>query len=283
MATRDGQTQKLAWEVVPLDEVGFAYVARAPSRRLPAVKRLAYFAKFLENANPTVAEDAYLEFGAAPYDDVAQVAERLPMASMRRWIEDPRVPESRKGFYGLALGLAKTDAERRANRDVLRRLVNAPADDFRAGFDGVLGGYLMLAGTTGLAHVERRRSRIRKPAWEMCGTPRRRCGSCTNLVRRSFRPPTSRRATRRLLRGPELAAAAIVDLARWEDWESLAAVAAPFDEKAFADAATSRAIVGYLSVCPRPAAAETFARFRRQDPRRVAAAEEAGLLTPAHQ
>ena len=140
LGTRDGASQKLAWEVVPLDEVGYAYVARAPLRRLPAAKRLAYFARFLENASPTVAEDAYLEFGAAPFDDVALVAERLPMASIRRWIVDPQVPESRKGFYGLALGLAKTDADRRANRDVLAHLIDAPADDFAPATTGCSAG-----------------------------------------------------------------------------------------------------------------------------------------------
>ena len=113
MATRDPESQHITWEVTPLGEVAYAYVARAPSRRLPAVERLPYFAKFLENADPIVAEDAYLEFGAASFDQVAQVADRLPMGSMRRWIVDPRIPESRQGFYGLALGLAKTDADRR--------------------------------------------------------------------------------------------------------------------------------------------------------------------------
>ena len=33
------------------------------------------------------------------------------MADLRRWLVDPQVPPARKGFYGLALGLA-TDAGR---------------------------------------------------------------------------------------------------------------------------------------------------------------------------
>ena len=250
---------------------------------MPAVKRLAYFAKFLENANPTVAEDAYLEFGAAPYDDVAQVASAADgqHAALDRGPAGSRIAE---GFLRSGPGPGENGRRARANRDVFARLVDAPADDFRAGFDGVLGGYLMLAGTTGLAPC--RAAPVResgKPAWEMCGTPRRRLRFVHEFGAAVIPPADITCATRRLLARPELAAAAIVDLARWEDWESLAAVAAVFDEKAFADAATSRAIVGYLSVCPRPAAAETLARFRRQDPRRVAAAEEAGLLTPARQ
>ena len=109
----------------------------------------------------------------------------------------------------------------------------------------------MLAGTSGLQHVEQR----------LLANPQARVGDVRHAATalrfmHEFGAaviPTVEitRATRQLLARPDLAAAAIVDLARWEDWESLLAVAALFDEKAYADAATSRAIVGYLSVCPR--------------------------------
>ena len=82
--------------------------ARAPNRRRPAAERLPYYARFLEYPNPLLAEDAYLEFGNASYDEVAQVAADLPFAKLRRWITDPQIPEARQGFYGLALGLATT-------------------------------------------------------------------------------------------------------------------------------------------------------------------------------
>lgn len=278
LATRDSTTERLSWEVLPLDEVAYAYVARAPSRRLPAVERLPYFARFLENANALVAEDAYLEFGAASFDQVAQVADRLPMASLRRWIADPRIPEARQGFYGLALGLAKTGADRQANRAVLQKRVDASADDFRAGFDGVLGGYLLLAGRAGLAHVEMTLlSNAKAPVGDV-----RHAMTALRFMHEFGAEVISAgdisRAMRKLLRRPELAAAAIVDLARWQDWAALPEVTALFGKDQYADATTSRAIVGYLSVCPLPQAAEALAQLRRADPERVREAERAGLL-----
>jgi hypothetical protein len=279
MAMRDAESQRLIWEVTPLDEVAYAYVARSPSRRLPATERLPYFARFLENANQTIAEDAYLEFGAASFDQVAQVADRLPMASLRRWIADPKIPEARQGFYGLALGLAKTDADRRANQAVLQQRVDASADDFRAGFDGVLGGYLLLAGRAGLAHVEA----------TLLANPQAPIGDVRHAMTAlrfmhefgedAIPTPEISRAMRKLLARPELAAAAIVDLARWQDWESLPDVTALFTKQGYTDAATTRAIVGYLSACPLPAGAEALARLRRTDAKRVREAEESGLLT----
>lgn len=279
LATRDAMTLKLTWEAVLLDEVAFAYVARAPSRRLPGSERLPYFARFLENANQMVAEDAYLEFGAASFDQVAQVADRLPMASLRRWITDPKIPEARQGFYGLALGLASTDADRRANQAVLQQRIDAPADDFRAGFDGVLGGYLLLAGRAGLAHVEA----------QLLANPQAPIGDVRHAMtalrfmhefgEEAIPAAEISRAMRTLLDRSELAAAAIVDLARWQDWDSLPLVTALFTKPGYTDAATTRAIVGYLSACPVPAAAEALARLRRSDPQRVREAEQAGLLT----
>ncbi len=280
-ATAGLETSRLTWEATPLDEVSFAYIARAPDRRLPTVKRLGYYARFLEHANPLLAEDAYLEFGNASFDDVAQVATQLPMDSLRRWIVDPAVPEARKGFYGLALGLAATDEDRRANRAVLQKLVDAPSDDFRAGFDGVLGGYLLLAGGEGLRHLDE----------QLLANPQARSGDLRHAAtalrfmqefgRDQLSQEELNSALRRLLARPEVAASAIVDLARWQDWESLDAVAALFARKEFADASIAQAIVGYLKACPLPAAAEKLARLRQLDPQRVAAAEQAGLLLPA--
>ena len=66
------------------------------------------------------------------------------------------MPQDRKGFYGLALGLAKSDAERQASAAFLKRLILQPADDFRSGFDGLLGGYLLLTGTAGLDLIDER-------------------------------------------------------------------------------------------------------------------------------
>ena len=95
------------WDVVEVNEVSAAYFLRLPDSRQPAVDRLRYCAKFLEHADPAIAEDAYAEFGRASFDDVRAAADALPFESLRRWMLDPAVPGRRKGFYGLALGLAR--------------------------------------------------------------------------------------------------------------------------------------------------------------------------------
>lgn len=271
----DGETPDamLAWEVVPVTETGYAYAARLPSPHKPPAERLPYFIPFLEHAEPVLAEDAYLEFGHAPFDLVAEVADRLPMGSMRKWLIDPMVPPERKGFYGLALGLARNDYERQANLELLKKVVVEPAGDFRSGYDGVLGGFLLAAGEPGLELVERR---ILANPQAAQGDLRHALTALRFYHEYGHEVPRERllKATRLLLERPELSAAVIVDLARWQDWEVLPTVVALFDRDNYREPAIRRAIVGYLLACPKPEAAEAFSVLREKAPKDVADAEK---------
>ena len=88
--------------------------------------------------------------------------------------------------------------------------------------------------------------------------------------------PTPRlaRALRHLLSRPEFAAAAIIDLARWQDWQSREQVVCLYTADPPPAASTRRAIVGYLLNCPLPEATADLAELRRRDPRGVQEAEK---------
>jgi hypothetical protein len=227
----------------------------------------------LEHPNKLIAEDAYLEFGHAPFDEVARAADLLPMAKIRGWLGDEKISPQHKGFYGLALGLAKGSADRQANAALLERQILAPEDDFRAGFDGVLGGYLLLTGKAGLKLIEDR----------YLANPKAAVGDVRHAMTalrfyhefgREITVAQLRAALARLLARPEFAELAIIDLTRWQAWESLEQIATLYAQPAYQDTATRRAIVGYLGACPEPAAATWLAKLRAADPRGVAAAEE---------
>jgi hypothetical protein len=204
---------------------------------------------------------------------VQQVAELFPPDHLRRWLADPNVKDERKGFYGLALGLAGRMQDRQEQEAFLRDLILAPASDFRAGFDGMLGGYLVLAGEPALVLIEQR----------FLANPQARVGDvrhATSALRfyqefgREIPTPRLARALRPLLSRPEFAAAAVIDLARWQDWEALAQVASLYTQDP-PPPATRRAIVGYLLNCPAPQAKLELARLRRIDPQGVTEAERA--------
>lgn len=251
----------LEWETLAVDEMSAAYIVRAPSTRLPVGERLKYFCRFLENPDALVADDAYAEFGRAPFDEVVKLSELLPMDSMRRWLDDPGVPELRKGFYGMALGLASNSSERAANTACLEQLLRRPASDFRSGFDGLLAGYLLLDGEKALAEIERR--------WLIPpGAPLGDVLHAMTALRfyhEYGRAIGSRRlaaALAHLIQRPEVAPQAIIDLARWQAWECLPQVVAAA-KPAAGDEPLGRAIVGYLLLCPSAEAAEPLAAWRR--------------------
>ncbi len=264
---------ELQWTAIPLDEVAYAYVMQSPDLRQPSVKRLSYFSRFLEHANPQIAEDALAEFAQASFDQTAEVADRLPMADLRKWLGDPAISPARKGFYGLALGLAKNDADRALNRQLLREKITAKDDDFRAGFDGILAGYLLLTGQSGLDLIEAR----------YFANPKAADGDVRHALKavrfydqygHEIRTERITAAVAHLLDRPEFAGEAITDLARWQDGSSLDRIAGLYGNKAYSDPDTRRAIVGYLKTCAKPEAAAALAKLRESDPKGIAAAEE---------
>lgn len=261
-----------SWTTVELNEASYAYIAQSPPLNQPADKRLAYFARFLEHADPLIAEDAYLEFGHAPFDQVARVAGRLDVDRLRGWLDDETVSPRRKGLYGLLLGIAAAEQRRAEVAGDFRRWIAAPANDFRSGFDGILGGYLWLGKEQALHELTERFLDNRDAAIGDL----RHWMTALRFYRSFGRDiPTDEltKAYRRFLERPALAAAAIGDLARWHDWQSLDQVTTLFSRPGYTDAATHRAIVGYLLACPLPEAARQVARLRQLVPERVAEAE----------
>lgn len=262
------------WTALHVSEACLDYVARAPDLRTPTPERLAWFAKYLEHAEPLLAEDAYLEFASAAYDAVAAVADRLPYDQLRQWLVDPQVPAERKGLYGLLLGLAPDKELRAAHAAFLQEQIVTPACDFRSGFDGVLGGYLVCAGRAGLGLIAER----------FLNDPTAAEGDVRHALTalrfyqefgREIPPPEVASAAALLLKRASTAAPVIVDLARWEHWSALDRVAALYDAADYPQPATRRAVVGYLLSAPPELAQSALDVLRRRDPQGVADAEEA--------
>jgi hypothetical protein len=263
----------LQWAAVPLDEAGMGYVIAAPDLRQPSAKRLAFFSRFLEHANPLIAEDAYQEFAHATFDQTAEVADKLSQSDLRRWLVDPRVPPERKGLYALVLGLAKNESDREANAKLLRGRVLANESDFRAGFDGILAGYLLLAGRPALELIE---SRYLSDSKAADGDVR----SALKALRfyhdfgRGIPRDSIAAAEEHVLDRPEFAAEAIADLARWEDWRIVERIAGLYEQKEYSGPFIRRAIVGYLKACPEPKAVTALNHLRQRDSMGVAEAEK---------
>ena len=144
------------WEIGPalaVSETSFQYIIQAPPPETPAEKRLAYFIKFLEFPDLTIANDAFAQFVNAPTKDIFAVAAKLPREKLRRWLADPKTAASRRSGYGLMLGLSGNADDAR----FLAKQIAATDPDASFGVEGLTFGYLLLAGEEGLTTIEKTR------------------------------------------------------------------------------------------------------------------------------
>lgn len=284
-ASRGVAVASLDWSAIAADEAVIGHVVAAPSTRAPAADRLAWFAARLEHPQPRIAEDAFVEFGLAPFPAVRAAAGALDAGKLRRWVGEPGIDPRRRGFYGLALGVvtatATDAAERGAGLAALRAEIARPADDFRAGFDGLLAGLLVAAGNDGLDFIEQRGllASTARPG------DQRHLLSALRFARESLPETVSpiriAAATTLLLASPAVAAEATIDLARYRAWDAVDAVAMLWDAAGRDDPLVRRAVAGYLTACPLPSAAAHLASIGQRDPARLDAAIEASRLPAA--
>lgn len=265
---------RIAWSAVHVSEACLPYAVQAPDVRAATLERLGWFAKYLEHPEPLLAEDAYLEFGHAPYDAVAALADRLPYDKLRQWLVDAEIPADRKGLYGLLLGLARDDAARAANVALLRGQILAPACDFRSGFDGVLGGYLVAGGRPALELLSQRY--LLAPAAAE-GDVRHALTALRfyHEFGREISQPEIAAAAALLLARPSVATTVIVDLARWNHWLPLERVTQLYAAADYPQPATRRAVVGYLMTAPPELGQPQLESLRVRDPAGVADGEAA--------
>lgn len=260
---------RLRWEAIPADEVVIDHVAQAPAVEDPAERRLRWFAARLEHPHESIAADAFTEFGLAAFESVRAVADAFDTARLQTWLDDERIDRRRRGFYGLALGLAaraRGGTARGAAVAALRVAVDARGSDLRAGYDGILGGLLVAEGAAALDELAdrglfaattragdaRHALAALRFAWESLGDTIPRDAVAA--------------ATAGLLDNPAVAADVAVDLARYRRWDDLDRVAVLWTSLGRDDPLVRRAVAGYLEACPLPAAAGHRERLAAADP-----------------
>lgn len=261
------------WEAIPADETSAAYYVRLPDVKRPWSERLRYAIKFLEHRDPRVADDVYRDFGRAPFDAVAAAAHEFDYPMVREWLVDSNVPDERKGFYGLVLGLAPDEANQARNRDFLRARIAAPASEFRAGFDGILGGLLWIDGEPALDWIDERILRNRDAAEGDVRHAQTALRFYQQYGKR-ISPERLKKSLMLFLDRPATAPGAIQDFTRRQDWEFVDRCEKLFLASPGDDPTLDRAVVGYLLVCPQPTATAALRRLRDKQSRRVAEAEQ---------
>ncbi|HET6326299.1 MAG TPA: hypothetical protein VFG04_16595 [Planctomycetaceae bacterium] len=261
-----------------ITEAGFAYVAQAPPPKVSRPKRLKYFVRFLEFPDLLVSNDAYFEFSNAPYQDICAVASFLPKEKLRTWLSQPQTPETRVGLYGLLLGLCGD----RDDAMLLADKIAPSTGQFRLGLDGMISGYLLLAGSSGLDKIDDWKFKVhngKAAAYSDTYAAMAALRFMQDYAGGKISSERLMQSIHLLLDRPELADLAIRDLARWKDWSIQDRLISVYGKDAYNRPGIKAAIIGYMLASakgkeqPAARAKQFLETLRKREPKVVRAAE----------
>ena len=247
---------------------------------------MAFFQKYLEDADDTLARDAYDEFAVAPYDDVRGLESRMDPTQLLAWIENPKVPANRRRLYATMLGVCGTKADADRIGAILANTEPDPANaEVRSGLDALIACYVTLNGPAGLDMVDSQFLSREDPAVPF--TEKYAAVMALRFLGEESTVVTRERvlqSLRILLLEPKLADLVIADLARWEDWSVIDQLAELFEKAGDDNLFVREPVVNYLKACPDRHAAEVLERLGKLDPEAVRRAETlsglAGIVAP---
>lgn len=223
---------------------GFKYLKNLPPPAEEPEKRLTYVLKHLEHPDAMVSADAYGEFAKANYDDIAKLKNEMPREKLREWLVAPETSASRLGLFGLMLGLCGEEQDVALMEE---KITNAPGD-FRLGIDGVMGGYLLLAGEKGLEVLENTKLKDPEAAFSETYAAMGAIRFMWQYGKGQIPAERLRLSMRLLLEKPELADLVIADLARMEDWDAQDKLMTMYGEGEFDIPSIKRSIIRYMLV-----------------------------------
>jgi hypothetical protein len=221
------------------------------------VGNLAFFFRYLNDADPEVSRDAFLEFAKTGDQDIARAAPKLSADKLRTWLKDAKTPPERLSVYALLLGACGKEADAK----LLRELLDRKEERYTNAADGLLGGYM---------------HRKPKEGWDLAFA----------ILRDGRKPLTLRLAVLRVLRyyhgaqpresranvlkamgvvlaQGELADLAVEDLRQWQMWDLTRPILALYGKKGFDAPLMQRAILRYALCCKATAESKDFLAKRR--------------------
>jgi hypothetical protein len=221
---------------------------------------LSYFFRHLEHPDPTIADDALLEFAKIDYRDVPRWARGLPADKLARWLEQPKLAAARVRLYAPLLG----DCGSATHGALLCRLLDRARNAGEAqAIDGLLLGYAVLRPKEGWAYLKDILAKTNLPFQDRFGALRALrflWGARPGLV-----------STDELVSGvllllgqPDIADLAVDDLRRWKRWDAADQVLGLYGKDSHACPVIRRAIIRYALHCP-TRAAKAFVADRRKD------------------
>lgn len=269
---------KIDWTTpLPLSATAVEYVKRLPGVPAAGPERLEFFQDYLENADPLLAQDAYDEFGRAPYAELVALKPKLHHDKIVKWVADPEVSPSRRRLYLTMLGVCGT----KDDVPMLEAMIVSDFEQMKPALVGQVGTGMVMGGPISLPAViegvqqDERRKKLGLDALVACYLILRGPDGMDLVEQRFLKNPHAEYthvystimalrfhgdentgvvprerllgAMRLLLDNGDFADQVILDLSRWEDWSVMDRLVDMF-KKSDAKGYVRQPVVSYLTV-----------------------------------
>lgn len=220
---------------------------------------LLFFFRYLDNPDPEISRDAFLEFAKATDQEIAAVARRLDPTKLRAWLKARETPAERLSVYALLLGACGGDDDAR----FLKAMLDESGERTVSSYDGFLAGYIHLRPREGweLAHSLLRDGR--KPMLIRLAVAR------TLSYFHGAQPKESadnvHKGLDAMIAQGELADIAVEDMRRWDIRDRTRDVLGLYGKKGFDAPLMKRTLVRYALCCKDDPAARDFVEARRRE------------------
>ncbi len=244
------------------------FVAGLQRYRDNPAEMLLHAAKHLDDADPQIAEEAFLLFAKADDKIISQVAKKLTAETLRKLVKTPDLEPERLGMYAYLLGACGDSGD----VELLRSLLKNPAPRFFRAYEGILAGYITLQPKEGWSFAQ-----------ETLKSDKNSFVLRYAVLRalRFFYNANPDEYADHVLTGealaiaqPDIADVAIQDLMRWKRWEHTKLIVSCYDKASHQSPIVKNSLVRYALACPHAEAKALVERVRRQDPKLVRYLEE---------
>ena len=236
------------------------FVAALQRYRDNPKEMLLLAAKHFDDADPQVAEEAFLIFAKADDKLIVQVAKHLAPETLRKLIKTPDLEPEYLSMYAYLLGACGDQGDVELLRSLLK---NSSARNFKA-YEGIMAGYITMRPKEGWTFTqdvlknEKNSFLLRYAALR---------------TMRFFYNAKPEENAANVLQGEALAIVhadisdiAIQDLRQWKRWEHTKLIVSCYDKASHKSPIVQSGIVRYALACPMPEAKALVERVRRQDP-----------------
>jgi len=269
-------TKTVAWATpIPLNRNSVGYLEKLSKLPESGPARLEFFLKHLDDADPTIADDAYNEFALASYDDLLGLQDKIDRKWMLELLQRPRTDEMRLRLFCTLLGVAGNPEDAPSILALMTRL----EQQSHVALDAAVACYLTLLGEEGLSEV---RSRYLA---NVQAAPR---NVYSAIVAVSFQGdqlqkierPKLAESLELVLDRHEYADLVILKLAQWEHWSAAKRIAQLFKEADPKATFVRQPAVRFLRACPKPEAAALLRELESIDPQAVAQSQSFQPIPP---